>query len=170
MNNFLVLGLPRSRTAWLANFLTYSDITCSHEGINGCRTLTEYKKQFKDNSGDSNTGLAYFDFESLFEDFKTIIIDSSVRKSIEFSKATYGINNHDKIIKLKKRLDSLKGLHVRLDEIDGRLEEIWDYVSRYQFNERRAVQLSSFNIQVCNPFLIDVDATQELFTNTKHYL
>lgn len=28
---FLILGLPRSRTAWLANFLTFGNIECEHE-------------------------------------------------------------------------------------------------------------------------------------------
>lgn len=28
---FLILALPRSRTAWLSNFLTYGNIRCQHE-------------------------------------------------------------------------------------------------------------------------------------------
>jgi len=170
MSNFLILGLPRSRTAWLANFLTYGDIACSHEGLNGCRTLLEYKGQFKDNSGDSNTGLALFDFESLFSDFKTIIIDSDIRKSVEFAKNSYGLDNHKQMVKLKERLDSLKGLHVALYDINDRLQEIWNYVSLYQFNEQRAAQLVSLDIQVRDPFFIDREASQELFQNTKNYL
>ena len=169
-SNFLILGLPRSRTAWLANFLTYGDVTCTHEGLNGCRTLLEYKRQFKDNSGDSNTGLAIFDFESLFSDFKLIIIDSDIRRSVEFARKIYRADIYGQMVKMKKRLDSLEGLHVALHDIDDRLEEIWDYVSRYQFNEQRAAQLISLDIQVRDPFFIDRDASQELLRNTKNYL
>ena len=43
--NFFVLGLPRSRTAWLANFLTYDGYFCFHEGIDGCRSIDDYKKK-----------------------------------------------------------------------------------------------------------------------------
>lgn len=170
MNNFLVLGLPRSRTAWLSNFLTYGDITCTHEGLNGCRTLIEYKRQFKDNSGDSNTGLALFEFESLFSGFKIIIIDSSVRKSVEFARRIYRADIYGQMAKLEERLDSLDGLHIHFHDIDDRLEEIWDYVSRDQFNESRAAQLIPLNIQVRDPFFFDRDASQELFKNTKNYL
>lgn len=31
---FLILGMPRSRTAWLANFLTWGQTTCLHSPIN----------------------------------------------------------------------------------------------------------------------------------------
>jgi hypothetical protein len=170
MSNFLVLGLPRSRTAWLANFLTYGDITCTHEGLNGCMSLNEYKDKFTKNSGDSNTGLAYFEFEPLFIDFKKIIIDSGIRKSVEFARKTYGRDSFDQIVKLKKRLDSIKGLHVPYHDIDDNLELIWDYVSRYQFNEKRAAQLTKLNIQIRDPFSMDVRASAELFKNTNHYL
>jgi hypothetical protein len=169
-NNFLVLGLPRSRTAWLANFLTYGDITCTHEGLNGCATLEDYKKQFRDSSGDSNTGLAFFEFEPLFTDFKKIIIDSGIRKSVEFAKKTYGRDSFDQIVRLKKRLDSIDGLHIPFDDIDHNLELIWDYVSRYQFNEERAAQLIRLNIQIRDPFSMDARASAELFKNTNHYL
>jgi hypothetical protein len=39
---FFVLCRPRSRSAWLANFLTYGrESFCLHEGLLGCRSLTE---------------------------------------------------------------------------------------------------------------------------------
>jgi hypothetical protein len=31
MAPYLIFALPRSRTAWLAHFLTYRDWTCLHE-------------------------------------------------------------------------------------------------------------------------------------------
>jgi len=169
-NNFLVLGLPRSRTAWLSNFLTYGDVTCTHEGLNGCTTLKEYKAKFRSGSGDSNTGLAFFEFEPLFTDFKKIIIDSDIRKSVEYTKHMFGMDNFEQMEILKKRLDSLDGLHIEYHDIDNKLETIWDYVSRYQFNDGRAEQLIRLNIQVCVPFMVDRVARYQLFNNTKHYL
>lgn len=37
MTPFLILGYPRSRTAWLANFLSYGNIACGHEMLSECR-------------------------------------------------------------------------------------------------------------------------------------
>jgi len=33
MRNFFIVGLPRSRTAWLANLLTYGDSFCFHDAL-----------------------------------------------------------------------------------------------------------------------------------------
>lgn len=40
---FLILGLPRSRTAWLARFLTYGDWICGHEELRHMRSLDDVK-------------------------------------------------------------------------------------------------------------------------------
>lgn len=34
--SFLIVGYPRSRTAWLANFLTYGNVACAHETLSEC--------------------------------------------------------------------------------------------------------------------------------------
>ena len=39
---FFILGLPRSRTAWLANWLTTDRSLCLHDGTRGARTLGEF--------------------------------------------------------------------------------------------------------------------------------
>lgn len=33
MDNFLIVGLPRSRTSWLANLFTYGPCFCVHDGL-----------------------------------------------------------------------------------------------------------------------------------------
>jgi hypothetical protein len=43
---FLVLGLPRSRTAWLSKFLSYGPWTCGHDEIRHCRTLEDVRSWF----------------------------------------------------------------------------------------------------------------------------
>src|SRR5580700_9385789 len=39
---FIIMGLPRSRTAWLAAFLTDGDVHCHHELMRMCQTPSEY--------------------------------------------------------------------------------------------------------------------------------
>jgi len=151
--SFFILRLPRSRTAWLANFLTYDGMVCFHDGLNGVSSIDEYKKKIN-GCGDSNTGLALFDFERHFPDRKVIVIDSSVERSIEFGKDIYGIDLTEEFIKLKKRLDIIAGMHISLSDIDRKLKEIWNYVYSIPFNEDRARELSEINIQA-NPYDID---------------
>jgi hypothetical protein len=53
---FLICALPRSRSAWLANFLNYGEVECSHEmmselSVNGIhRFLTLAETKFAGNS------------------------------------------------------------------------------------------------------------------------
>ena len=98
MSTFLILGLPRSRTAWLANFLTYDGLFCYHEAINGCKNIKEYKQKVK-GKGDSNTALALFDFESHFPNAKIIIIDSEIDKAVEVSANKFSKSAIEKIEK-----------------------------------------------------------------------
>lgn len=41
MRLFLICAYPRSRTAWLANLLTWGNSFCFHEGLEGCHSSAE---------------------------------------------------------------------------------------------------------------------------------
>lgn len=59
MPPFIVLGLPRSRTAWLSRFLTYGDHVCGHEEIRHLRSLNDVKMWFdQPNTGTAETAAA----------------------------------------------------------------------------------------------------------------
>lgn len=61
---FLIVGLPRSRTAWLAAFLTDGLVTCHHELIRDCQSTAEYIQKFKGTHapvvGDSDCCIPFF--------------------------------------------------------------------------------------------------------------
>ena len=162
MSNFLILGLPRSRTAWLANFMSTQGLSCSHEGLNGCISLQEYRNRFSENSGDSNTGLALFDFEPLFEDFKIVIIDSNIETAVNFSKKHFSHDSTDFMTELKIRLLDIDGLHIPFSKINDRLEDIWNYLTPKQFDDRRAKMLIGFDVQVRNVHDFDSVAHEAL--------
>ncbi|MEE9119186.1 MAG: hypothetical protein V3U02_11435 [Calditrichia bacterium] len=162
--SFLVLGLPRSRTAWLANFLTYDGQFCYHEGVNGCNSIEEYKEKIK-GKGDSNTGLMFFDFEKYFPDTKIIIIDSSIEDSVEFGKEVFNLDVSNEMLQGKNRLDNIKGLHIKLEDINENLKEIWEYVSNKPFDQDRADMLVKLDIKTLNPHDIDLNALNNFIGN-----
>lgn len=47
VNTFFICALPRSRTAWLANYLTYGDSFCFHEPAVGLSSFTEMRRLFE---------------------------------------------------------------------------------------------------------------------------
>jgi len=58
---FVVCSLPRSRSAWLSNFLTYGDWYCGHEQLRYMRSLEDVKAWLaQPNTGSCETGAAPF--------------------------------------------------------------------------------------------------------------
>lgn len=55
---FIIYALPRSRTAWLADFLTYRDWKCHHEAAITFRSPDEISSFFTGNVGAAETGAA----------------------------------------------------------------------------------------------------------------
>lgn len=159
--SFFILGLPRSRTAWLANFLTYDGLFCHHEGIDGCSSMDEYKEKIGDD-GDSCTGLVMLDIDRYFPDAKKVIIDTSIDKAVKFGLDAYGVDMTDMMKQAKNKLDNTDGLHINLDDMNNRLRDIWEYITDKPFNEKRANLLTKLNIQVNNVFDIDVESMLNL--------
>jgi len=165
MANFFIIGLPRSRTAWLANFLTTDHRFCHHEGINGCSSIEQYREKIGSNDGDSGTGMMLFDMNTLFPDSPIVIIERDPNAAIEFCYRTYGHYDPEAMHFLKERLDKIEGLRIRYEEINIRLADIWAHVVGSPFNQRRADMLIKMNVQIIDPFDIDHMAAEKLFSD-----
>lgn len=70
MKTFFILGLPRSRTAWLTNLFTTENVHCFHDVI-GLLTFPELQALFKQPNKEhvGATGTLPFDFEGLKKQF-----------------------------------------------------------------------------------------------------
>lgn len=74
---FIVLGLPRSRTAWLARFLTYGKSTCLHEMSVTMRSVKDAIRLFETpNMGSSETAMApgWYLLRHYFPDIKVVVV------------------------------------------------------------------------------------------------
>jgi hypothetical protein len=65
MNHFFIFALPRSRTSWLANFLTHGPSFCHHDALNRCSKVEDLKTVLSSPSalrhiGDSDSALPLF--------------------------------------------------------------------------------------------------------------
>lgn len=159
--SFFILGLPRSRTAWLANFMTHDGLFCYHEGIDGCTSMNEYKEKIG-NDGDSSTGLIMLNLDRYFTDAKKVIIDTSIDRAAEFGSEAYGVDMTDMFEKAKNKLDAMDGLHIDFNDINVRLREIWEYITDKPFNQKRADMLVKLNIQVNDVYDMDIKSMLKL--------
>jgi len=168
MCDFLILGLPRSRTAWLSNFMTTGNIFCHHEAINGCHNMTDFLVK-TEGCGDSDTGLALFKYEDYLPNIRTVIIDSSIDAAVNFG-LEQGHNIHKAMVIEKERLDNIHGLHVDINDIDANLESIWKHLTDEPFNEKRANLLTNFNVQIKDLDVMDIPSIRQFMAVTNGYL
>lgn len=134
---FFITGLPRSRTAWFSAFMTASGYPCLHEGINGCKSIKEYKDKIKDIS-DSNTAFGFVDIP--FSGRPILVIHRGKETS--------------------NRLDEIKGLHVDFDDINERISEIFTYLTGNDIDMKLFNLFKDLNIQTMAT--MDIDSAKVL--------
>lgn len=161
MSNFFIIGLLRSRTAWLANFMTYGKSFCYHEGINGCNSMEEYRAKIG-SGGDSGPSCIMIDYKKYFPKAKKLIIENDPVKSISFLQKTYGIDGVPEVERLSTILDGMEGMRVKFESINDRLPEIWAYLSDEPYNKLRGDMLIKLNVQMNDPFDIDLAAMKNI--------
>ncbi len=76
--DFLIFAPPRSRTAWLANFLTYDNSYCYHEALAMVTKMEELKNMKRGTkvTGNSDSGLFMLaeDMLKLLPDAKVVLV------------------------------------------------------------------------------------------------
>lgn len=122
---FLVLGLPRSRTYWLSQFLSYGGHQCSHEQIRHLRTMDDVKAWSSMSFiGSAETSAApwWRTAASLRPDLRVLVIRRPVAEVV------------DSIMRLDMRgmctfagealAESMKRLDAKLDQVEHRMPNV----------------------------------------------
>jgi hypothetical protein len=150
--DFHILGLPRSRTAWLANYLTTDTSMCYHEGIQYCDCWEDYTglgETFDGIVGNADTGIY------LLRDWKPtgklVIIErnpADVMKSLKVLVDDACIHTvATSCIKLKA-LAEVADLVVPYAELDQYLDQISELCIGQVINSERKLLLQNLNIQI----------------------
>ena len=159
--NFII-GLPRSRTAWLSVFMAQSGARWHHDGLNGCNSVDEYNQKVT-GSNDSSTGLAMLDINKLYPLSKVVIIKKSqaeFERCVMWCNDNYNIDSSNYMAQLNERLLLVNGLVVNQSDINERLSEIWAHLTDKPWLERYR-DMVSFNVQV-QSIEIDNEAARNL--------
>ena len=105
--SFVILSLPRSRTAWLSRFLSYGDWACGHDELRHCRSLDDVKSWFsQENTGTCETAAAPF-WRLIPEGVKVVVIRRPVDDVVQ-SLARFGVDPAVSV-PLMRRLDAKLG-------------------------------------------------------------
>lgn len=155
---YFITGFPRTRTAWLANFLTYDDSFCFHEALKRCDGVDALPELFKSTGrryvGNSDSALPFFaeTVRKLFPQAKWVIVDRNedeVLKSVR--RVLPGLKHQEMLNMTKNFLDSLGGaLRIKFLELKNKdkCEEIWKYcIPDIAFSNMRWKLLDQLNVQ-----------------------
>lgn len=149
---FFILGYPRSRTAWLANFFTYGPCFCYHEPTLECGSLDHLAVMDKQTPalhvGFSDPSLVLLADRLIARyPFAPRIVIHRPVEVVRASCARVGIPMPDTL----PDLHALGGMHVTFDALNTThcLEALWWYAtgSLDGWCERRARMLIDMNVQ-----------------------
>lgn len=151
--DFLILSLPRSRSAWLANFMTTDTTLCLHDPtgmlVSG-ETLPDVSAKIY-GWADTALGMTPDIVRSL--EARTLIIErdpEDVIAAVEQMGLPIPIDRvRGAVMSQVQSLKEIRGLRVRFEEIDNRLGGIWSFLTLGQpFDGDRANLLKQFDVQL----------------------
>jgi hypothetical protein len=160
LKTFFILSLPRTRTAWLANFLTYENSYCFHEGFLGCKSVSTLYKRFEATGkpivGNSDCGNILF-IDELRETFplsKLVIVERPIGEVIDELHEIGMMNCDPEVLELaaqelafvKRSMNALVVDYKDLDE--NACRHIWRYCIDTPFDETRWRMLDGMDIQI----------------------
>ena len=122
MKPFLVLGLPRSRTAWLSRFLTYGDVICGHDELRHCRSMDDVRSWFAQGLvGSAETAAAPFWrlFDKIAPDVQIVVVRRSVEDVVESLMALPGV-----VFDMVLLTHEMRKLDRKLDQIEARADNV----------------------------------------------
>ena len=133
--NYIIFALPRSRTTWLANFLTHGNQVCLHEPLASVNSLSEvngYAHGFADTSACLNWRRVI----AQWPEAKRVVVErplESVQASLKRKGAHSPLLEHAATCLSELPAD----LRIPYDSLNARLPELWALVRGDDFPEHR---------------------------------
>lgn len=159
--NYFICSLPRSRTAWIANFLTYGTSFCFHEvfqylrsGVHGYPELLESTRVPNAGVSDSANTLFIDTLVHLFPHARIVVVRRE-RSEVDQSMSALGFGfDYTRILdKFERELDRIAEVYEsRTLVMDYRALDptaVWDFcVPSEPVNKQRLRMLRDFNVQI----------------------
>lgn len=157
-NFFFIIGLPRTRSTWLANFLTYKTSFCFHEAIRLCYKIKDMQPLLESieeqNVGDADTMLIQYKDQiiEMFPSAKWVIIKRDFEDVMLSLGKKFAFKNpeDDRVLfkEIEKKITSFEKEHpaliINYEDLNNAeiCKKLWDYcISDSSFNYKRWMQL-----------------------------
>lgn len=156
MKTFFILSLPRSRTAWLANFLTYDGAFCFHEGLLQTASLYQLRGLFESTGkqivGNSDCANVFFldEIQDLYPDAVFIHIRRNLEDVLSsLEDMTEDFRDFQTVHMAHSRLRWLGVPTFDFDELDeSACREIWKLCVGTPFDRQRWEMLDGIDMNI----------------------
>jgi hypothetical protein len=165
---YFIAGMPRCRTKWFAEYLSaYPGVDFRHEALNGILTKQAFYDLMETGIGNSDSGLCLTDFQERWPDAPTVILLRDPQMCRRSLHRALGIDpSIDLLREQYAAAKTMKGLHVRYEDIDARIEEIHNHLGIefdaeiHKAYKERNIQLEE--LKVClDSYLLWTDLRRE---------
>jgi hypothetical protein len=171
MRPFLILALPRSRTAWISKYLTYGDVHCGHEQLRYARSLGDIQSWLSIPMTGTCETAAMHHWRLARAICPSLRLVTVHRDPSEIARSLCALDTRgsayfepretervakrlaQKLWQVAERTDATPIDYEALNSLDG-LRLLWEAVMPYPFDEDWAIRLSSLNIQLSVPHLM----------------
>lgn len=155
---FLITGLPRSRTAWMAAFMSTGSVLCKHEPIKALYDISDLpatlESEYHSHMGASDSGAGFF-MPWIMEniDPPTVVIErdvDDVRDSLDAIDLPMGEALDVLLDKLHAYKNHPRVLWVTFDSLNDKriMQKIWFHlVPGVPFDDERYEQFNEFRIE-----------------------
>ncbi len=157
---FLITGLPRSRTAWMAAFMSSGSVLCKHEPLKFLSDIRQLPSalgsEFHTHVGASDSGAGFF-LPWIMSNMNppTVIIDRNTDDAKRSMLVDLGIDVGDSLHGLKNTLTQFRAhpnvMWVPFDSLNDKrvMQKIWFHLlPGVPFDEERYEQFNDLDIQV----------------------
>ena len=142
---FVIFSLPRSRSAWLGQFLSYGDWHCGHDQLRYMRSLDDVKAWLSiPNTGTCETAGA--PFWRLLRKYRPDARVVTIRRSVE--EVLESVCKVAKLDEIGNARKVLAGIDRKLDQIEGRMSD----VRSISFDSLRDEQVCAGLFESCLPY------------------
>jgi hypothetical protein len=160
---FLILALPRSRTFWLSNFLSYRDWHCGHDELRHVRTLGDVQSWLSQPcTGTVETACAPF-WRLIPAHVRTVVVRRPVEDVINSMMASMPPGTFDRagmtklMLRQEQKLNQVqkrtKALMIGFEELNSpsSCRELFEYCLPYEFDRAWWDSFSKVNLQINMP-------------------
>lgn len=156
------MGLPRSRTYWLSQFLSYGDWSCYHDEAIKMRSVQDLRTWFtQPNTGSSETSAALY-WRFLLEtcpELRVVVVRRSVQSAVDSWMQVSPESNYFVIKtlfhKIDRKLDQIEKrmpnvLSVKYDDLakESTCKEIFEFCLPYEHDSSHWEALDESNLQI----------------------